>query len=102
RFCFDKLARGRCRASRIITERNRAYSAIGDGMNSSSATAADRFLPAPLSAFIGRERELAGLRALLDRRDVRLLTVTGPGGVGKTRLAIQRGTGPAAALARGV
>ncbi|MFL5759217.1 MAG: ATP-binding protein [Thermomicrobiales bacterium] len=58
-------------------------------MSSSSATAADRFLPAPLTAFVGRERELAGLRALLARRDVRLLTVTGPGGVGKTRLAIE-------------
>jgi predicted ATPase/DNA-binding CsgD family transcriptional regulator len=58
-------------------------------MSSSSATAADRFLPAPLTAFVGRERELAGLRALLTRRDVRLLTVTGPGGVGKTRLVIQ-------------
>jgi predicted ATPase/DNA-binding CsgD family transcriptional regulator len=58
-------------------------------MSSSSPTAADRFLPAPLTAFVGRERELAGLRALLARRDVRLLTVTGPGGVGKTRLAIQ-------------
>ena len=58
-------------------------------MSSSSATAADRFLPAPLTAFVGRERELAGLRALLARREVRLLTVTGPGGVGKTRLAIE-------------
>jgi predicted ATPase len=58
-------------------------------MSSSSTTAADRFLPAPLTAFVGRERELAGLRALLARRDVRLLTVTGPGGVGKTRLTIE-------------
>jgi predicted ATPase/DNA-binding CsgD family transcriptional regulator len=58
-------------------------------MSSSSPTAADRFLPAPLTAFVGRERELTGLRALLARRDVRLLTVTGPGGVGKTRLAIE-------------
>ena len=72
-----------------MSERARAYSAIGDSMSSSSATAADRFLPAPLTAFVGRERELAGLRALLARRDVRLLTVTGPGGVGKTRLAIE-------------
>jgi HlyD family secretion protein len=58
-------------------------------MSSTSPTAADRFLPAPLTAFVGRERELAGLRALLARRDVQLLTVTGPGGVGKTRLAIE-------------
>src|SRR3954454_22537578 len=62
---------------------------MGDAMRSSSATAANRFLPAPLTAFVGRDRELARLRALLSRRDVRLLTVTGPGGVGKTRLAIE-------------
>jgi ATP-dependent Clp protease ATP-binding subunit ClpA len=62
---------------------------MGDSMSSSSPTAAARFLPAPLTTFVGRERELAGLRALLARRDARLLTVTGPGGVGKTRLAIE-------------
>ncbi len=46
-------------------------------------------LPAQLSTFIGRERELAGIRALLERDDVRLLTLIGTGGTGKTRLALQ-------------
>ena len=46
-------------------------------------------LPTQPNAFIGRERELAETRALLERDDVRLLTLIGPGGTGKTRLALQ-------------
>jgi predicted ATPase/serine/threonine protein kinase len=46
-------------------------------------------MPVQRTAFIGRERELASLRNLLNREDVRLVTLTGPGGIGKTRLALQ-------------
>lgn len=46
-------------------------------------------LPAQRNTFIGREREAADLRRLLSQQDVRLVTLTGPGGIGKTRLALQ-------------
>jgi predicted ATPase/DNA-binding CsgD family transcriptional regulator/DNA-binding XRE family transcriptional regulator len=60
------------------------------GASPGGPAAADRpapSLPRPLTRFVGRERELAEVRRLL--ADARLITLTGTGGVGKTRLAVE-------------
>nr|MDQ3356660.1 adenylate/guanylate cyclase domain-containing protein [Actinomycetota bacterium] len=49
-------------------------------------------LPRPASSFVGREREVAEIDALL-RDGARLLTLTGPGGTGKSRLSIEAASG---------
>jgi predicted ATPase len=59
-------------------------------------------LPVQRTAFIGREHEAASLRQLLSRVDVRLVTLTGPGGIGKTRLALQVASGIAGQFPGGV
>ena len=46
-------------------------------------------LPAQLTSFIGREQEVMAACPLLRRSEVSLLSLIGPGGVGKTRLALQ-------------
>jgi predicted ATPase/DNA-binding CsgD family transcriptional regulator len=46
-------------------------------------------VPVSLTSLIGREQEIRTLSQLLHRPDIRLVTITGPGGVGKTSLALQ-------------
>jgi predicted ATPase/DNA-binding CsgD family transcriptional regulator len=56
-------------------------------VNTVSAVSVPNNLPAQLSSFVGRERQLAELRRQL--RKSRVITLTGPGGAGKTRLALR-------------
>jgi predicted ATPase len=59
-------------------------------------------LPVQRTEFVGREKEVAAARELLLRPDVRLVTFTGPGGIGKTRLALQVASGLAEHFSAGI
>src|ERR671932_747809 len=73
------------------------YHAIRDGtleapraeMHATRARQPRSNLPAPPTALIGREAEVAALGALLQREGIRLVTLTGAPGIGKTRLALE-------------
>jgi non-specific serine/threonine protein kinase len=81
---FVAAARGRVAAGEVL--------AAADGRPPGALAAAARTnLPAQLSAFIGRERELCQARSLV--ASSRLVTLTGAGGCGKTRLALQAAAG---------
>ncbi len=58
-------------------------------------------LPIPTLPFVGRERELADLAQLLADPGCRILTITGPGGIGKTHLALQSARGHQPVFAAG-
>jgi len=82
---YTSAAEVRDALRRIIQGESEAPTVADAGME--SAPAGDgAALPAPLTSFIGRERELARIDALLEHE--RLVTLTGPGGMGKTRLAL--------------
>ena len=75
---------------------------LGDGEFPALKTLYRTNLPIPATQFLGREHELADVRELLAREGTRLLTLTGAGGSGKTRLALQAAGEAAEAYPDGV
>jgi predicted ATPase/transcriptional regulator with XRE-family HTH domain len=65
-----------------------SFSSQPDGKPSPVAVSPPHHLPAALTRFLGRKEEMATVCELLTQADVRLLTLTGPPGVGKSRLSI--------------
>ncbi len=92
RALFLKVARGERAADRLVS--------VPPAAESPSRKSAPR-LPLPPTPLIGRAAELAEIARLLDDPQCRLLTLVGPGGIGKTRLAIAAATDRREAFADG-
>ncbi len=77
-----------------LTEPEHLYQVIHEGLRSDfpaprTLDGRPNNLPQQTTEFVGREDELAAIHLMLDTPTTRLLTVTGPGGAGKTRIALQ-------------
>jgi predicted ATPase/DNA-binding SARP family transcriptional activator len=73
-----------------------------EGLTAAPAQVPRHNLPAPTTSFEGREGELAEIDQLLGNPSCRLLTLVGPGGIGKTRLALEAATQKAESYQDGV
>ncbi|HZG67435.1 MAG TPA: winged helix-turn-helix domain-containing protein, partial [Herpetosiphonaceae bacterium] len=75
----------------LVTEPGSGYRLLmpATGVSTRPAEHTRLVLPPQLTSFIGREADLQAVAALLARPDVRLVSLTGTGGVGKTRLAVE-------------
>jgi predicted ATPase/transcriptional regulator with XRE-family HTH domain len=83
---FIRAARGELNVERLHTSAHAPSAVYEPGRNFSPSSGN---LPGLLTPFIGRELELASLGQLLSDPQCQLLTLVGPGGIGKTRLAIE-------------
>ena len=93
-------ALGLSEADRKVLETAAAPAARVDAGTSRPAAAKIGMLPTPLSSFVGREHQVTEMRRVLAAH--RLVTMLGPGGIGKTRLAIEVAAGIVDDFADGV
>jgi predicted ATPase len=76
----------------LLSERFAAARPAAAGTAPSLASSRDpRPLPVSVTSLVGRERDIDEVASLVSRPEVRLVTLTGPGGIGKTRLAVAVG-----------
>src|SRR6201999_515266 len=73
----------------LLSERFIGAQARGDGSPGKAAGPAAGALPVPPTPLVDREQEVPAVRELVRGAGVRLVTLTGPGGSGKTRLAVE-------------
>jgi predicted ATPase/DNA-binding XRE family transcriptional regulator len=83
------VALGMSAADRAVFETAARGRSPGSGLDVQWREPLSTALPIPLTGLIGRERELAAVLTSLREPQLRLLTLTGAGGIGKTRLAIE-------------
>ena len=84
--CLAKVPEHRYGSTRELLDELRAL--LAAGAEAAAPRRRRRRVPAPRTTLIGREEELARITSLIVNEGVRLVTLTGPGGVGKTRLAL--------------
>jgi predicted ATPase/serine/threonine protein kinase len=94
----DRYASTEDLARDLVIVREHMEEAVVDAAGAPSP----RQLPPQRNALVGRERELEAAKNLLMQDDIRLITLTGPGGTGKTRLAVQLAEDTAEQFAGGV
>jgi Mrp family chromosome partitioning ATPase len=84
----------------------RIYQLAGSGLQEQfpplKSLGAQTSLPAPMTPLVGRDGDLEHLCAVIARLEVRLMTLTGTGGVGKTRLALAAAVALGEAFPHGV
>ncbi|MEA2544371.1 MAG: hypothetical protein QOH35_5737, partial [Acidobacteriaceae bacterium] len=81
---------------------DRSHLSDGPELSTEKVTRKRHDLPVPRTSLVGREQQVAELVQLLLRQDIRLLSLTGPGGAGKTRLSIAIGSAIADRFTAGV